>query len=498
MNEDLVLVLDCGSTNIRAVAVSAKGEFVASSSKANRSVEQPGGKAGWKIWNLEEIWRKVSEASREVVRKVGTDRIEAVTLTTWGADGAPVSRDGTLTYPPISWQCQRTASMALEIKKRMSAWEIYKITGYQVISFNTILKMMWLRKNVPKALDRAYTWLMMPGLLAFKLTDEFHIEPTSASTTMAMDLGRRDWSKRLLGLAGLDPTFFPRWSEPGDVIGEVTAESARVCNIRAGTPVVASGHDTQFALVGSGAKPNEIVLSSGTWEILEVRVQSFRPNRVGFEGGMIIEADAEKGLWNPQLLMMGSAVLEWIREKFYSNLGGRDYRTMIEEAASVCAGSGGVMVVPSFVPDSGPTRKYGTKGMILGLTLPASRSHVYRASLEGLSYQLRLALQTIEKSVGFKAKGIRVVGGGSRNDLWNQIRSDVTSLPVTVMEQREATVLGAALTAFVGIGRYGSIGEALRAIKLRKKIFRPSKDKRTYEKLFRKFKELPPKLAGFF
>ncbi|MGQ9514289.1 MAG: FGGY family carbohydrate kinase [Thermoproteota archaeon] len=498
MKKDLVLVLDCGSTNIRAIAVDEKGELLASSSKANRTIEQPGGKPGWKIWDLDEIWQKIAEASREVTRNVGTERIKAVTITTWGADGAPVRRDGALTYPPISWQCQRTSSMVKEITKRISFWEIYKITGYQVISFNTLLKLMWLRQNVPSSLERAHTWLMMPGLLAYKLTGEFHIEPTSASTTMAMDLGRRDWSKKLLELADLDPTFFPKWSEPGDFIGEVKADSGRVCNLKRGTPVIASGHDTQFALIGSGAELGEVVLSSGTWEILEMRVSNFRPNRIGFDGGMIIEADAEKGLWNPQLLMMGSAVLEWIRERFYTDLDSRDYGTMIDEASNLQAGSGELMLVPSFVPDSGPMRRYRTMGTILGLSLHTSRAQVYRAALEGLSYQLRYALHILEASMGFKAKGVCVVGGGSRNDLWNRIRADVTGLPVTVMTQREATVIGAALTAFTGIGVYSSLKEASKAVKLRQRRFMPGKDREKYEKLFQRFKELPRRLIGFY
>lgn len=234
MRDDLVLVLDCGSTNIRAVAVKESGELVAAASRANRSVGQPGGRSEWLIWDLEEIWKKIAETVREVSRRVGADAIKAVTFTTWGADGAPVSRDGKPTYPPISWQCQRTKGIAEEIPEKISAWEIYKITGYQVISFNTLLKMMWLRQNVPDALDRAHAWLMMPGLLAFRLTGEFHIEPTSASTTMAMDLLRRDWSRRLLRLADLDASFFPKWCEPGDIVGEVTGDAGRICNLRPG------------------------------------------------------------------------------------------------------------------------------------------------------------------------------------------------------------------------------------------------------------------------
>jgi len=498
MQDDLVLVFDCGSTNIRAVAVGTSGEPVASASRTNGPARQPGGRAEWLIWDVGEIWRKITETAREVSNIVGADRIKAITITTWGADGAPVSRDGTPTYPPISWRCPRASDMAEAISGKISPWELYKITGYQVISFNTLLRMMWLRRNVPDTLDRAHTWLMMPGLLAFKLTGEFHIEPTSASTTMAMDLCRRDWSGRLLKLADLDASFFPSWCEPGDVIGEVSAHAGRLCNLRRGTPVVASGHDTQFALLGSGANPGEAVLSSGTWEILEVRLPRFKPERTGFRGGIINEADAQPGLWDPQLLMMGSAVLEWIRDKFYPNREGGGYGSMIREASLVPAGSEGVTVIPSFVSDSGPMRRFRTRGTMLGLGLQTSRAHVYRATLEGLSCQLRLALEILGKATGFKAGCIRVVGGGSKNDLWNQIRADVTGLHVSVTDRKEATVLGAALTALVGIGRYGSLREAERSVKFHERRFRPSRNRALYERIFRKYEGIPQALGAFY
>jgi len=231
MVEEYVLVLDCGSTNLRTVAIDSTGKPVAHASRPNRPHPQTDGKAGWLIWNLDEIWQKLSETSQEVSRIIGPKNIKAVTVTTWGADGTPVKRDGTLTYPPISWQCPRTQETAKSIVEKMSAWEIFKITGYQIISFNTLLKLIWLRENVPKALDEAYTWLMMPGLLVHRLTGKLHIDPTSASTMMTMDLGRRDWSETMLELAGLDPSFFPEWREPGQIVGYVTEEAGRRCGI---------------------------------------------------------------------------------------------------------------------------------------------------------------------------------------------------------------------------------------------------------------------------
>ena len=104
MHEELALVIDCGSTNIRSITINAEGLIVAESSRPNQPHPQSNGKPGWLVWDLEEILRKIAETSREVTRVVGSENIRAVIVTTWGADGAPVKRDGTLTYPPISWQ----------------------------------------------------------------------------------------------------------------------------------------------------------------------------------------------------------------------------------------------------------------------------------------------------------------------------------------------------------------------------------------------------------
>jgi len=497
MSGELVLVIDCGSTNIKSVAVDAEGRIVTQANRSNQPYPQTDGKPGWLIWDLEEIWQKIAETSREVTGAVGSRNVGAVIVTTWGADGAPVKRDGTLTYPPISWQCPRAKKVVEDILQEISAWEIFQITGYQIISFNTLIKLVWLRRNAPKALEEAYTWLMMPGLIVHKLTGEFHIDPTSASTMMAMDLQKRDWSDSLLELAGLDRSFFPEWYEPSQIVGYITGEAEKKCGIKSGTPVVVGGHDTQFALIGSGAKSDEAILSSGTWEILSVRTDSFKPNRVGFEGGLIIEADVQAGKWNPQLLMIGSAVLEWVRERFFPEFEERIYEVMVREAEKVPPGAGGVTFIPTLVRESGPFRKYGSLGTILGLTLQTSRGQIYRAALEGLSFQLREALRILIEATEFHPTGIRVVGGGSKNTLWNQIRADVTGLPVAASLQKEATALGAAITALVGIDHYGSIEEARRRFFSEGDRFKPGGERGLY-KVYKRYMEALLKLKDFY
>ncbi|OIN98042.1 L-fuculokinase [Candidatus Desantisbacteria bacterium CG1_02_38_46] len=493
MSKEIAVVFDCGATNVRAIAVDRTGKILASAGFPNKPVPQKNGKPGWLIWDIEEIWKKLCFASRKICAQVSRKNIKSVTVTTFGADGAPVDKNGNLTYPVISWQCPRTADCSGVIYRTISAEKIYKITGYQVISFNTILKLMWLQKNAQNSLKKAKYWLMMPGLLSYKLCGEFSIDPTIGSTMMAMNIKKRNWSKEMLGMADLKSSFFPEWTQPGEIIGKVTERASKETGLPEGIPVIACGHDTQFALYGCGARKNEAVLSTGTWEILMVRTNKCTPDKSGFEGGLIFECDATPGYWNPQILMMGSGVLEWVRKNFFSDVADKKniYSLMMSEGRKIMPGSDGVTVIPSFKLDTGPFRKFNVPGTILGLTLGTNRSKIYRGALEGLAFQLKSAMEILKKTMNEKPKALRVVGGGSKNDLWNQIRADVCNMPVVVTEQKEATVLGAAIFAFAGSGVYKSVEEARKKFEFVEHIFKPSGNKRIYRQLFEKFKKLP-------
>jgi L-fuculokinase len=458
-----VIVVDCGSTNLRAIAVDETGRIVAGAGRPNAPVPQPGMPRGHIVWDTAQLWSRICAVTRECAAHASD--VRAVTFTTWGADGAPVRADGSLAYPPICWQDTRTEALAATIGDRLPVLDIYHETGYQIIPFNTLLKLIWLRENEPRALEGTQ-WLMMAGLLSMRLCGERSLDPTAGGTMMAMDMARRDWSPRLLALAGLEAPFFPRWIEPGGVIGTVTAAAATETGLPAGIAVVAAGHDTQFAAIGSGAQPGEAILSSGTWEILMLRQDSFQATEAGLADGVLVECDAVPGYYNPQLLMMGSGVLEWIRDHFYSGLGSGEeaYARLAADCESAGAGSGGVTVLPSFVAATGPAKRYGTQGTVLGLTITTEPAQVYRAALEGLTCQLRHALEVLATATGATPQLVRVVGGGSKNALWNQMRADTTGLPIVVTEQKEATVVGAAMFAQLGAGTFACLAEAQAAM----------------------------------
>ncbi|MEN2974575.1 MAG: FGGY family carbohydrate kinase [Candidatus Caldarchaeales archaeon] len=495
MKEDVVIVYDCGSTNLRVAAFKSSGDIVAQRTTSNSSKIQYPEKPEWRIWDLDEIWFKLCQLTRDVLKELYEDyRVVGVIVVTWGADGVFVDREGKPTYPAISWQCSRTIESMNEVRGLIDPWEVFKITGYQFISFNTFFKWFWIKRNVPEAIEKAKTFLMIPHYITYKLTGEFFVEPTDASTTMAMDLAKRDWSTEMLCLVSLDHSFFPEWKEPGEIAGYVTEKACNETGLKKGLPVVVGGHDTQFAIFAAGREKNEAILSSGTWEILSFRCPDYIISRDAFENGVVIELDVEKGFWNPQFLMIASAVLEWLGRLVYPEAE-RRYDLMEEEASQIPSGSDNLILLPSLFPGSGPTYKYNIPGVVLGLRLHTTRAHLYRAALEGLSYQLRLAIELLEKAFRIEFPRITIVGGGSKNELWNTIRANVINREVVVNRFFETTALGAAIVAFKGVGYFRTFNEAIKNIDYRWRIIKPTNYTDSYNRLYKTYLKVYEKLS---
>lgn len=445
-SKDIAIVFDCGATNVRVIAMDTNGRILASQSKTNATDEDPQWPGG-RIWDVDKLWQKLCECAKVVMSSINPIRIAGVSVTTFGVDGAFVDVNGELLYPVISWQCQRTEAVMDNIGKYISLNRLYELSGVYPYAFNTINKFIWMKENRPDVLEKAYRFLFMPSLLINKLTGSLQNDATMLGTSMMTNLKKRKVSAEIMKAIGIDVGILGKIAEPGDKAGEVNNFGNEWSNIPLGTPVFFAGHDTQFAIYGSGAQLNQPVLSSGTWEILMARTRTFCGGEKQLAASLTTEADAISGIYTIGQNWLGSGVLEWFSKHFYSELKGDElFETMIKEAEEFAPGEHALTISPAFYDDG--TGKGG--GFIGGLTINTQRQAIYRALLESLAFRLREALEAIENAGGFKAESILCVGGGSKNRLWNQLRADICQRKVYLIDQKETTVLGAALFVFAG------------------------------------------------
>jgi len=471
----LVLCLDCGATNVRAMLVDDHGKIVGKASLPNATVSAPEN-SEFHHWDADKILSQLEDCSRRALAGINASKVGAITITTFGVDGALVDATGTLLYPVISWKCPRTAAIMENVGKYISQEKLNKISGVGAFSFNTIYKLIWIKENRPEILEKAHAWLFISNLLAFRLTGVMATDRTMAGTSQLTDLRDGDFSEEILCALGLKKSLFPRCVSAGEKIGEITAEAAARLGVPAGVPVISAGHDTQFAVFGSGAEKDQPVLSSGTWEILMARSAKAELSAEDYAAGATAEIDADPALRNPGLQWIGSGIIEWVKSLCYK---GESYDVMDAEAAALPAGSNGVSLAPDFLP-SDPH-----KGSINGLVLGRTRAHIYRAAMEALTFRLKSRLARLESVGGFKSDCLVLVGGGARNKVWTQIRADVLGVPVKVSKVSESTVLGAAMFAFAGAGAFPSAEAARDAFGIDYETYFPGENAAAYAEIFR-------------
>jgi L-fuculokinase len=466
--KDIAIVFDCGATNVRVVAIDSKGDISACESYSNNTHPDPF-YPSYRIWDAEEIWKKMNLACRKVVSQIDKDRIAGATVTTFGVDGALFDSNGKMLYPVISWQCERTNSIMAGIDKYLPLNELYAEAGVLPFNFNTINKLIWLAEYKPELVEQSAIFLFMPSIFSYFLTGEMVNDITMAGTSMVTSLKTRGYSKKIIDRIGFPLEKLGKPVEPGTVTGRVTSPAAEQTGLPQGIPVVATGHDTQFAVFGSGAGPNEPVLSSGTWEILMARSSAYRSGKEQLDMSITTELDARPGLFDIGNQWIASGMLEWARKVLYPDVRENVYEFMIKGASSVPRGSNGIKIIPKFYEEL----KGEPGGKILGLTMDSTRDEIYRAMLEALSLRLKEGKEALENAGGFKTDSILCVGGGSKNRLWNQLRADFTGIPVKVTDRTETTVLGASLFVQAACGNSASPEEARSEIDYRTEIFEP-------------------------
>lgn len=198
-------------------------------------------------------------------------------------------------------------------------------------------------------------------------------------------------------------------------------------------------------------------------------------------------------------------ILKWFKDEFCAPEAAEAARTAVplyqlldQRAAQVAPGSNGLLLLPHFAGILNPDCNPAARGVLFGIGLQTSRSHVVRAILESVGYMLRENVELLER-LGMEVPEIHAMGGGAASSLWNSIKADITGKPVIVTMQEEAASLGAAMLGAVAAGWYKDIEEAWNQLEQEQRVFTPNVANRpAYDRAYRQYQRLYSSLKDFF
>jgi xylulokinase len=396
--------------------------------------------------------------------------------------------------PAILWCDQRTSAQCEWLTNAVGPENLVKYIGNPFLTGFTAPKIVWLRDNERDIYAKVAKVLLPKDYIRFKLTGEFATEVSDASGTALFNVANRRWSKEVLAAADIPESWMPESYESIIVSGHITAAAAAATHLHPGTPVVGGGGDQAAGAVGCGVVETGIVSSTiGTSGVVfafadqpatdpQLRIHTF--------------CHAVPGKWHVmgvQLSAGGS--LRWLRDTMFPGLG---YTPLTQRAASIAAGSEGLIFLPYLAGERTPYPDPYARGNYFGITLRHTQDHFVRSTLEGVSYGLRDQFE-IFKELGVDISQVRASGGGARSPLWNQINADITGLEHVTLAVDEGPALGAALLAAVGTGRFSTVAEACRAAVHVTGSTRPKQEQvNTYNKYYPIFRNLYPVLKPYF
>lgn len=468
-----LIVIDAGTGSGRAVVFDETGRQLGVHQEEWNHVAEPDA-PGSMSFDTAGNWTLLARCIGKALNAAGVPReaVRAVSSTSM--------REGIVLYDGAGqelWACANVDSRAeaevIELKARGSEYErdFYSESG-QTFALGALPRLLWVKKHRPHIFERARSMSMINDWVAARLTGEIVVEPTNAGTSGLMSLTTRDWSDRLIGLAGIDRELFPRAVEPGAVIGSVTPAAAAQTGLAAGTPVVAGGGDVQLGAIGLGVvRAGDAAVLGGTFWQQVINIPS---ERVDPTMRVRINPAAITGLNHAECIsFFVGMTMRWFRDAFCgeevrtAQAEGLDaYDLMEAQAAKVPAGAYGVIPIFSDTMDFG--RWYHAAPSFLNLSLDPERSNkavLFRALEENAAIVSALNLERVREFADVDLTAPLVfAGGASKGKLWSQILADVTGREIRIPEVREATSLGAAAAAGVGIGLFKDMVEAADAL----------------------------------
>lgn len=416
---------------------------------------------GWVEQDPQDWWRAVCGSTKELLEKSGVlpADIAAVSFSGQMMGCLMLDKEGKPLRRMIIWADTRAAEQEKWMCEQVGMEKGYRITGHRLSASYSAAKLLWVRDNEPRLYEKCCKLVHAKDYMVYLLTGQLATDYSDASGTNLLDINRRDWSNELLEAFGIDRGLLPPLHASADVVGTITKEAADATGLLEGTRVVIGGGDGSCACVGAGVVREGSaynVLGSSSWISMAGREPVFDPELRTFNW---IHLDPK--LYTPCGTMQAAGYsYHWYRDTLgkwekeqATALGISSYELLNRELEETEPGAGGLLYLPYLLGERSPRWNAQARGAFLGLNITTGKGELSRSVLEGVGFNLKVILDILESQQPIEQ--LTVIGGGAKGQAWMQILADIWQKPVKVPRYlEEATSMGAAICAGVGVGIY--------------------------------------------
>jgi xylulokinase len=510
MPDKYVIAHDMGTSADKAIVVTTDGRII-DSAKKHYPLYHP--KPGYAEQNPNDWWEAVCETTKLVIEKTKIDPkdIVGMTFSTQTQCMVLVDRMGKPLRNAISWLDGRSADVM-----RKSLWTPPRIMRYNIIKLLKFLiktggtpghtgkdqigKILWIKKHEPEIFEKVFKFIDGKDFIINKLTGNFITSVDIAVIWWFLDTrnNRNIWDKELCEYASITPDKLSDVKPSESIAGYTTEEASQKTGLLPGTPIINGSGDLAAAALGSAAiDDGEMHISVGTSGWVAGHFTKRRIDLAHYTG-CIGSAYPEKYYLGMAHQETAGICLEWLKNKILYHEEqlkeewhrGNIYEILDELAVKAGPGAQGLMFTPWMFGERCPLDDDYVRAGLYNLSLDHTREHLVRAVFEGIAFNTRWAMETLE-NLYTRVDELNIVGGGARSDIWCQIFADILNRKINrVSDPQQAGARGVALLASMTLGYIKSFSDIKKYIKIDRTFYPNSQNRILYDNLFKEYKNI--------
>jgi xylulokinase len=443
--------------------------------------------------------------------------IAGIGVTSFGETFVMVDGDGNPLAPAMLYTDPRGADECRELVEafgggREGRKAIAKITGVVPHEMYGLPKMMWLKKHQPELFAKCRHIMQMEDYVIYSLTGKAQIDYSLATRSMAFDITSLHWSQKMLDAAGMDAALLSEPVPTGTDAGCITKEIAEKTGLSETTHMISISQDQVAAAVGAGAFTGDVgVDGAGTVQCLTPIYDRMPDVADMIDGKYVIVPYVVPGKYVTYAFSYtGGALMQWCTDTITK----KEKELAAEEGISVNAylekqyaagrkedgldpeGPSGMLLLPHFAGAATPYMDTGSKGALLGMTTATTTADIYRACMEGVTYEMYLNYRNVLAS-GAKPEKIHATGGGAKSHVWMQMKADVLGLPIVSLKTVDAGTVGSAMLTGIVMGVFQDLDDAAAHMVEQTHVYEPRAEyHEKYMEVFARYEKLYDAVRG--
>ncbi|PSL36273.1 L-rhamnulokinase [Planomicrobium soli] len=446
------LAVDIGASSGRVIAGALEKdrlELVEVHRFENKLIE----KNGHFCWDIEALFSEIKKGIKNC-NAMGIKPL-SIGIDTWAVDFVLLDENDELLTDAVAYRDPRTDGIMEEVTEIFMKERLYLETGIQFQKFNTIYQLYALKKQNPEVLEKAKTFLMIPDYLHFLLTGEKSNEYTNATSTQLINAFTKNWDKDIINTLGFNFDMFQEIKMPKETLGTLREEL--VSEFGFDMPVILPAtHDTGSAVLSVPQVDDTIYISSGTWSLIGVEnyfpicvIKALDYNFTN-EGGMDYQFRFLKNI-------MGLWMIQEVKRNYDNRYS---FAELVEKSKEVTEKTAIVNVDDQrFLKPANMIEEIQQYCRETNQKVPEHPGEIAKCVFESLVVSYKKAISEIEDIFEKEFHSISVIGGGSQNELLNQLIADATKKEVFAGPV-EATAIGNLVVQFIAHGAIKDIKEA--------------------------------------